>query len=266
MKIPFLQKISVKAVETLKKSETKSEKQLIEEIHEDFMTEVDKLLAEAKITREVKTDKQNLINKADVLKKFGFDNAVPTLEAVEEKSRIRKIEVENYNKQALISAIEYFSQNYPYKFITEESVKRICEKYGLIYGDVTHYRGDVPDKNVKELQAFVIKNEDKCYMVKHQSRGWGEYSWDIVDFISYSRKLKQDDYACKHAPLEIAASPKDFNLDGMRIKDFKISSKPAPPDPILLQPVMHGSRKYYLIVTAWGPEASDSEVVNEKMN
>ena len=34
------------------------------------------------------------------------------------------------------------------------------------------------------------------------------------------------------------------------------------PDPVVLQPVKGG----YLIITAWGDEASDEIVVNQKMN
>jgi len=51
----------------------------------------------------------------------------------------------------------------------------------------------------------------------------------------------------------------------MKVKDFKIS-KIEIPDPVVLKPVYYGGQKHYLIVTAWGLEASDELVVNEKMN
>jgi hypothetical protein len=66
-------------------------------------------------------------------------------------------------------------------------------------------------------------------------------------------------------PLEIAAPASDFDTTGMELKNFKLSPIEFP-DPIVLQPVFFEGSKHYLIVTAWGLEASDEMVVNEKMN
>ena len=68
-------------------------------------------------------------------------------------------------------------------------------------------------------------------------------------------------------PLEIAAPLEDFNMKGAELKDFKISNIPIKiPDPVVLKPVIFNNNKYYLIVTAWGKEASDEIVVNSKFN
>ena len=66
-------------------------------------------------------------------------------------------------------------------------------------------------------------------------------------------------------PLEIAAPLKDFNMTNAEVKGFKIS-KIEIPDPIVLKPVIFNNQKHYLIVTAWGLEASDELVVNQKFN
>lgn len=52
----------------------------------------------------------------------------------------------------------------------------------------------------------------------------------------------------------------------MDIKDFKLQEKIEVPDPIVLKPVFYKDQKYYLIVTAWGLESTDQDVINEKMN
>jgi hypothetical protein len=54
----------------------------------------------------------------------------------------------------------------------------------------------------------------------------------------------------------------------MQLENFELKVKPPKEDPIVLYPVHHNNNgsKYYLIVTAWGDEASDSLVVNHKMN
>lgn len=77
--------------------------------------------------------------------------------------------------------------------------------------------------------------------------------------------LYSSGYAYSAAPLEIAAPRKDFNMTDMEVRDFKIQ-KIEIPDPVVLCPVLHKGTKHYLIVTAWGPEASDDLVVNQKMN
>ena len=48
----------------------KTMNEIVMEIHEDFMTEVDRLLKEAQISRSVETTKQDLIDKSNRLKKL----------------------------------------------------------------------------------------------------------------------------------------------------------------------------------------------------
>lgn len=253
----------------------KSTAQLVEEIHEDFFTEVDKLLAEAKISRPLDTDKQDLIDKCERLKRLGFDNAKGMKEAESEMERLNELAIENENKKAIIAAIEYFSVKYPqYKFITEESVKKICDKYGLVYGEISRYTGEVPEKNLSYIERFSIENADKCYKYRkimllsddiNRCIGHDEYQAFLEKHnggLSWGGSVLEE---VKESPLEIAAPVSDFDMKGMEIKNFKISKIPVP-YPVVLKPIYHGGNKYYLIGTAWGEEASDDMIVNEKAN
>lgn len=279
--------------EVLTKKQSVSE--IIEEIHETFYTEVDKLLASAKISNSLDTDKQGLIEKCARLKALGFTNTKEVKEAELEIDRLDELKRDNEAKKTLIDAINYFGSKYPnYKFITEESVKKICAKYNLIYGAINLYTGNVPDKNLKHIEDFRILEDDECFIYKevmwHSFGGESiiknEYIAGVtkriqreeqeklrnmeVNLQSFSRNLFSQsrhnvniiDMKC---PLEIAAPRKDFNMRGMEVKDFHIS-KIEIPDPIVLKPVIFNGQKHYLIVTAWGDEASDPIVVNEKMN
>jgi hypothetical protein len=69
-------------------------------------------------------------------------------------------------------------------------------------------------------------------------------------------------YEFEECPLEIAAPIKDFDTSKMVLSGRKLERKIEIPDPVVLQPVFHGGKKHYLIVTAWGDEASDPEVMN----
>lgn len=269
-----------------------SQKELVEEIHETFFTEVDFLLKYAENQNVLSTDKKAIIEKGDRLQNLGFKKAKDTIVSINEKVRIRELERENEKKAELVKAIQHFSFKYPnYKFITEESVIKICEKYGLIYADVDLYTGDVPDKNLKHIEDFKIKDEDKCYLVTEVYTG-SVSRQDKTYFVSHEKclQIKKDEQekqnshrytkglghighfvntreSCSEAKFMIAAPVKDFDLSDRRhtVKDSQIVTI-IEDDPIVLSPVMFGGKKHFLIVTAWGLEASDEDVVNQRMN
>lgn len=245
---------------------------IIEEIHTSFYTEVDNLLLEAKNINSLNSDKQELIDKCKRLKSLGFKNSKEVIEGEKEISRLKLLDEENKNKKDLFNAIEYFSMKYPmYKFITEDSVKKICEKYNLIYGEIENYIGTVPTKNLEQIENFKIKNEDKCF-IKLVESSWRSVK-EIISYTKMQMLINQrvnkwgvyDNSLSFEAPLEIVAPLKDFNIENMEIKDYKIS-KIEIPDPVVLKPVLFNNKKYYLIVTAWGIEAADENVVNANHN
>jgi hypothetical protein len=245
----------------------KSVNEIIEEIHETFFTEVDKLLESAMIAKSLDTDKQSLIDKCARLKKLGFENTKEIKEAEIEIERLNSIKLENDEKQELFDAINYFSFKYPnYKFITKDSVEKICEKYKLFYGDIKIYTGDVPDENLKHIEDFKIDKNDECYVEKMRiGRTRTNIDSDYHNFKTYN-EIK--DYVdVKICPLEIVAPLKDFETDKTEtiIRKYGISHIEIP-DPIVLKPVFFDHKKYYLIVTAWGLEAGDELVVNERHN
>lgn len=275
----------------------KSNNQIIEEIHETFYSEVDRLLEQAKISKPLDTDKQDIIDKSIRLKGLGFNNTKEVSIAENEVDRLRVIERENEQKAELIEAINYFSFKYPfYKFITEDSVRKICEKYSLIYGDVSQYKGDVPEKNLNDIESFKIDKKDECYFSKTiHFRSFTNV--DDVKYISYDEmfpevikkdfsnmdSFEMDMYRSQmelrsriennkyfrtqkgKCSLEISAPQKDFNMEGMELKGLKLS-KIEIPDPIVLKPVFFKGKKHYLIVTAWGLEANDELVINQNNN
>jgi len=271
----------------------KTTNEIIEEIHESFYTEVDRLLASAKIANSLDTDKQDLLDKCVRLKSLGFNNTKEVKEAEAEIARLDALKAENEAKKTITEAINYFSFKYPnYKFITEESVKKICAKYGLVYGEISKYIGTVPDKNLKHIEDFKVAEEDECCVERlTYLSGWGNHVLSENYKSTKERKEQQEaerrailnsdtpesmrDYlrgwrsdsrkTDEICPLEIAAPLKDFNMTDSEVKDFKIS-KIQVPDPVVLKPVVYNKQKYYLIVTAWGLEASDELVVNQKMN
>lgn len=264
------------------------------EIHNEFNTAGEKLLAEAMgIIQKAQSPK---IDKAKRLSFLGFSQA----KTVEESTQILKQAVMSKEVSELV---KYYQFNYPNnKFITEEQVKAICFKYNLVCGDVKRFRGFVPEKNLQEIEKFKLKQQDEFDTSKHiffiadKNSNSGKEIWkrtnikieDIKDSSNWFNKrengyhytscfLKNDIYngakivssrqfpelLNDHIGLKICAPVKDMDLEGIEIKEgYKMFTKIHIPDPVVLMVVPSG----FLIVTAWGNEASDELVVNQNHN
>jgi hypothetical protein len=49
--------------------------------------------------------------------------------------------------------VKYYTSTYPFlKFLPESELDRICDKYGLVYAPVKHYKMPVPEKNLQEIE------------------------------------------------------------------------------------------------------------------
>lgn len=249
-----------------------SNSEIIQQIHNSFFTEQDRLIEEATTPSDLTDKEMALIDKVEKLHSLGFDSSKENelVRPLREKRR------ENNEKKELLKAINYFSQKYPqYKLITKESIKEICKKYNLIFGDVRFYIGTVPDKNLEAIANCNIAKEDKYYQVEYYSRelnlrhpirmsGSFEYC-SKYESLGGTIKIDIPEKEIKPESLVIAASANDFDLERMDVRDFEIVKRQIP-DPVVLHPVVFNEKKYFLIVTAWGEEASDELVVNERMN
>jgi hypothetical protein len=244
------------------KSKAQKSKELIEEIHFEFDSATERLLSEAK---EILANSSGIAKeKAERLKRLGFNSAKPVAETKEQE------EVEKKSND-LANKIVYFQQFYPSnKFITEQEAERICKKYGLALGPVGRYIGDVPEKNLREIEQFQLRQEDG-QPVYNYSRARGVFG-GLSGYSSsqniermYSMVMQQaTQYIAEPTEktmipeYKICASIKDFDTSMMRVeKGYKLID-----DPIVLCPVNGG----YLIVSKWGLEADDEALVNEKMN
>lgn len=248
-----------------KKQSKKSQQAIIAEIHNEFDSASERLLQDAKdLLSGINTEK------ADRLKTLGFTQSKPVAETKE----AQQLKARN---EELAKHVDYFRQWYPHnKFITDQAVQAICEKYGLVFGDASYYRGDVPEKNLKEMEAFSLRKEDMRIesswedVVRFQMQRLvmrSPFGNEVIDdpYMSYdfsyddSKKRSKKDRREKPA-FKICAPESDFDMTNLSRKGHRLELNA--PDPIVLQPVNGG----YLIVTKWGLEASDELVVNEKQN
>lgn len=257
--------------QTVKKSfePVKDPQVLIAEIHNSFDTANEKLLNDAKAILAGSYD----IEKGERLKKIGFVSAKKAVEA-------SSIIAEKEKNEELAKLIEYYQINYPNnKFITEEKTKEICQKYGLLCAGIEYYISDVPEKNLAEIEKFKLREQDMKkveygwfkwelrhkyhYLVPSSKEDGGMYGYPLRDALGvvFSKAEETETHHFDKPKLKICASAKDFDTKNMRITDgYKLELNL--PDPIVLQPVKGG----YLVVSKWGLEAKDSDLINEKMN
>lgn len=248
---------------------------IVQEIHNEFDTAATKLLKEAQSAIDA-TPKVNT-SKVNKLKALGFNQVqeVETIGAV--------LETISTSKEQ-IALVEYYQQHYPFnKYISEEQVEIICKKYNLVCGEVSRFRGFVPEKNVNDITNFKLKVKDTVvegvlwggdddlpktvisilesnYLKAKGDKIAEDKNWCFAVNIGHPEYTYFDDVS--RPSLQICAPVKDMDISGLELENgYKLIKKHIP-DPVVLQPVKNG----YLILTAWGDEASDPLVVNQNFN
>lgn len=262
----------------------------IEQVHNDFKSACEEMLAEAeKILKKAESDDHK---KGLRLNSLGFKQA----KQVSQSIALEETLIHATKERELIMN---YAIKYPhYKFIKEDKVKKICEKYGLVKAPIDRYKGFVPEKCVQDMEKFkkIVKKEDlpenfiRITKYRHEivdkpgidllnklyPDGWipAYLSTDDRSLIRHD-KIENHKYEfvsveeCEERindSWEICAPEKDIDTNSLKKNGFsffktyikKIEIK----DPVVLQPVKGG----YIIITAWGDEASDPLVLNETMN
>jgi hypothetical protein len=259
----------------------------IEAIHKRFDIAGERLLAQAK--RIIANIKEPNTDKVERLKALGFGATKPIKEMQErEKAKISAHET--------IEAVEYYQAFYPsYKFISLKQIESISKKYGLLYGDSKNYLGDIPDKNLAEIEAFKLREEDyyeepksvweslimppyfnsfyERYMIGVDPTGTeSAQTQGLIPAVTSDRAMslgmallaeEKTKAPKKNKPsFKICAPKKEFNTSGYEVKDgFRLVY-----DPIVIQPVKYKTIEGGLIISKWGLEGQDEFLMNEKLN
>ena len=251
---------------------------IVQDIHHEFLTASEDALKEA---REIISNAPgNKVSKGNRLANLGFGKCPEVLEA-------KKI----VETKEIADLIEHYRVYYPNnKFIMDSQVKAICEKYGLVHGEISAFKGFVPEGKLSLMENFSLRKEDsglctsigfikgarvdKDHNYYHlfkidRKTDWEERSFqssDGRDFYSqdYSNNfglaIKGDMRFVVKQPLSICAPLKDMEVDyNQRVVGHEIQDIP---DPVVLHQVQGG----YLIIAAWGDEANDENVINHNKN
>ena len=159
-----------------------------------------------------------------------------------------------------------------HKIISQNKAVSICQKYNLKICPLGQFVGSIPQKNVKEVNDFV--KQHMRYNVEYRFGSIfkkDENKLVGVDRIDAIRKEKNYYDSQPNLSFYICA-PENLIVTDRDRSDVVLMS----PDPIILaewrgwvendKEFDYRLRDYRIIVTAWGIEASDENVVNEKNN
>lgn len=243
--------------------ETESEVDVLtldEQLHNDVYSTEELLLEEA--NRILNTPSKHDDVKTERLRQLHMMGFKKTEDVKEQYI----IDNEKEFQKCLKETITEYQRRYPFnKFISMNAVNAVCKKYGLIMTVVNDYISDIPEKNQDEIINFRVAQEeirdiDEIYPMSF-SMGT-QYS----DGYHTKMEIQQPGYGKEKVQgvnLLILAPPKKLDMRGKEIVGHILKLK----DPIVLQPVrglIGGGRSTngYLIVTSWGLEAGDENVVN----
>lgn len=252
--------------------------EIVQQIHNEFraaqkiyVTSLEEELSNLSKTEEL----EMRIRKAEKMRSLGFIQAIGSDIKRSELDKIKKTIEE---KQKLLDIVMSYNVKYPiYKFISEEEVERLCNKYNLLLGSVFRFTGEIPDANLEEIIRFneLIDEDDipeervldESLLQRESIDVLFRKYVDIENSNSERRSYYSNysSYSLGPAPFKICAPAELMDMEGAIVSDgFKVevSDPISYPDPVVLQPVHKG----YLIVTAWGNEASDPLVVNPIRN
>lgn len=123
----------------------KTQADLIQQIHNEFDTAQERLLSQANELLRASSS-TSIVDISERLKSVGFVNTPIAIEG----DKIRK---EVVKSRAEAETINYYKFTYPFlKFLTEDELNRICDKYKLIHAPVANYIKNVPKKNLLDIE------------------------------------------------------------------------------------------------------------------
>ena len=176
---------------------------------------------------------------------------------------------------------EYQDQFRLHKVITITQVKELCKKYNLLMSPIGRFAGHIPEKNMQEIHAF-----KKMYSEYSVQIGYGELVYfndygtaqqycreKLQKFSNRWRKLMNGYFKVEpvFGNYFICAPRNNLILTNTKVNEgFEVITD----DPIVLYAPAKDCSSYdqeshknlFIICTAWGPESTDSNVVDQRKN
>ena len=175
-------------------------------------------------------------------------------------------------------AAKHYRQYYPQNpYLSKEQVKKICEKYGLIYAEASLYGGEIPERVRNLLTGFKVREQDLAILVRRNSSivSWvSGYEDRTLNTLPDKQIAKMvEEYEEKYRELQAERSKRIIYYVIAKREEFQSTSiqestvenfefRLIDPDPVVIAQVNQG----FLVVAAWGEEATFPEIQSPESN
>lgn len=247
--------------------------EIIDKIHGEFDNAVNVLKKHAKLSKQQALELAlpgTDLEKARELQELGFSRVTSVVSTMTDVTAVTQLKESLLERSSSLKTIINRYAVFPYKIITYSQVIRICEEYGLILAPGNLYTGEVPDKNLQDIKKYP---KDKIQE---------QFATNTTNYF-FEPDFRDEPGGSGSTTFMICATLNEFHrentmlvgreliIDNSKRPKFqinKIEKRNKFKDPIVLYPLWSYplNEQVFHVVTAWGPEARDPEVVNEKKN
>lgn len=231
---------------------------LTEQIHADFKRSLD--LSSFNSINTPTIDLVDADQLQNTLIQLGLNNS-KTYKDLSENISVNN-NIENLNKDLeLYNKIQI--KHTDYRLIGIKNILSLCEKYDLYLGLMDQFVGTIPHSNLQDLK----KHNDSVLNSKEFCRLSDKSAIEIGVYNSHNKyAIVAPRYMFKENLIEVDRLILNIEKPKLKIK-FEYHKPSLNLDPIILAPV-YNPRGYenvimYQIVTAWGEEAEDDNVINK---
>lgn len=207
----------------------------------------------------------NNSDKAERLKALGFANALGA-DPVRDREQA----------EALVAFTRRYAEQYPgLKFISEDVMDEVCDRYGLLVGQPGNYTGAIPEWALAQIEANAhhidVRKEEVFTFNSRFMNLWLRMPTFEFDEKTGAMTTKWED----QKPEPVAEEPKEYRtITNLRIAAPKHEMELADDeetdgrnivkvkDPIVCIEVAGG----YVVLAAWGEEGRDPQVFNALNN
>lgn len=282
----------IKTMET-----TFRENKVIQEIHDMVFSMDSKTDNRIQLALKRAYDKEGQ-KRYSKLKDLGFNNLSTFKET--EDTNVKELEEIN-------DVMNEYAVLYPnHKFILQQDIHKVCEKYGLVLTSPDRFTGAIPEKNQRDIIDFEHKHDDEMFFldkdaasnilttaskVVKETRSSDRSSYRIPNTFShmvsiavknYDRKInsRASELLLNHPPVGdfhfkvrsgifLASTPDLVNMENCVVRNNTVTLdiEKYTPTKTVPDPIVFAKvPKGAIIITAWGEEASDPLVVNQNNN
>lgn len=111
-----------------------------------------------------------------------IEDSINEIERLFSRGDVSEVMPIQFSEPDFMGLVGEYKFHYPQNtFITEQQVKNICLKYGLVCGSALAFDETIPDKNKKEIGAFQLKIQHELGKVKIDSAP--KYVSEIQDWL-----------------------------------------------------------------------------------